>query len=582
MSNVLSGFQIKAATGLLQGNGIAPPNVTANLTAYYSLAPVNNWRTIYYNANASGVTIDNVNELQNIGANTFPQLFGQVPYPYSKGLLSGPLFDKVISRISYWFGSSISSSVFIQVLSKAQVYASQAADLINSATSAQWPNGASDAASGGLSTIVGNTQYGLNAVATAFKQLGLLLDLPTPLNGFSNAGCFQQILNSGYSIGNLNNTFFGKTITDASGTTYIIGSELFTEIFNNPVGRTDDDTFKIAALNPLDILLGDVANTALSDADDLDAVKTFFEITGFSSNAVTKWTDCLNIPLMLGIDATNAIKTGLNLGSSDILDVYTFLDVLINNIRGISNLTSIAALGEIMSNIKILSSSNLTTVSTIPMTSNEYIILHDLVGVGSGANSNPTVADILGKTNVNDTITDTLSNLSVLKCKPAWHWISSDTANVANALVSGVVSNVLLSDGTMYSDINELASNASILINKNANILANSYITSNSFNNYNSLAETHNNSVLLMSKTDINVNNILPSVASLISFPEQLASITLENDEISGLSVIQPLIDSTDTGAALNAVIIESINNNILLNAGLPVGSYDANTVYVS
>jgi len=51
----------------------------------------------------------------------------------------------------------------------------------------------------------------------------------------------------------------------------------------------------------------------------------------------------------------------------------------------------------------------------------------------------------------------------------------------------------------------------------------------------------------------------------------------LGNDEITGLDVVTPLFDSTITGQALSAIIVESQNNQTLLDAGLETSSFDSN-----
>ena len=318
MSNSQSGFQLLASVGMGSGQGLLPQNITANLASYNAISTVNNWRSIYFNANAAGVFASNTIALRSIGTNVFPGIFGQTPFEYSSSLGTGPLFDKIIPRISNWFGNINSSSIFIQVLNQAQIYASQSADLINSAASTQWVNGAASTATGGFSSIADTS---INIVGQSFENMGSTMQLSSPLNGFSNAGCFQQLIDSGNeTIGNLHLNFFGKTIIDPStGTQYIIGKDLFQLIINDPRGRTSDDTFQIAALNPLDVLIGEVANTALIDTGNLDAVVSYFEVSG---SQINQWTDCLNIPLMLGVTASNAIMNAQKIST---LDAYSLI-----------------------------------------------------------------------------------------------------------------------------------------------------------------------------------------------------------------------------------------------------------------
>jgi len=568
MSNSQSGFQLLASVGMGSGQGLLPQNITANLASYNAISTVNNWRSIYFNANAAGVFASNTIALRSIGTNVFPGIFGQTPFEYSSSLGTGPLFDKIIPRISNWFGNINSSSIFIQVLNQAQIYASQSADLINSAASTQWVNGAASTATGGFSSIADTS---INIVGQSFENMGSTMQLSSPLNGFSNAGCFQQLIDSGNeTIGNLHLNFFGKTIIDPStGTQYIIGKDLFQLIINDPRGRTSDDTFQIAALNPLDVLIGEVANTALIDTGNLDAVVSYFEVSG---SQINQWTDCLNIPLMLGVTASNAIMNAQKIST---LDAYSLIFALVSSLKGLSNLKTIADLGKIMTQIVSLPSSSLSDLSS-PISSSQYANLQIQLGPGSGANLNPTVADILGNTDLNGVLSNTIFNLISIKETLPWANISSDSGNVANALINGISGNVYLSNGTVYTDINSLSSNAVELINQQANLLSN-YISADAFDSYNKLAETHNNSIQLVSKAGINVANLKSSNILAQTFPSELATMTLGNDEITGLDVVTPLFDSTITGQALSAIIVESQNNQTLLDAGLETSSFDSN-----
>jgi hypothetical protein len=577
MSNSLSGFQIVATNGLLNGDGLTPPNIVANISSYYALSPVNNFNTIYYNANVANVNITNTNALRSLGANSFPHIFGQVPYDFSSALNEGPLFEKIQPRISHWFGNIMSSSILIQVLSDAQVYAQQSSDLINSAASAQWASGPSATASGGFSLLAKDTKS-LQSLSNAFKQLGNLLLFSNPLSGFSNAGCFKQILKSGNSsIGNLHINFFGKTLYDSTtGISYIINEELMDLIINNPKGKSDNDSFQIVALNHLDYLLGIIANSALTDTGDLDAVITFFDIIGSSASSINQWTDCLNISLMLGTEATTTIRNSLNLSSTDTLDTYALIKLLLSSIKGLGNLISLVDLGNVMSNVTLLPNSNLSLM-TSPVSISDYANLKATVGFGSGKNANPTVLDLLGATNLNDALVNTINGLTPLFKTDAWSNISSDTGNVANALINGISSLIYLSDGTSYSNINVLCANAVTLINSEAISLIPNIVNANLFSDYNSIAETHNNSILLTPISGIDIWTLSPDNVPLMGFPSQLSSMAVESLETSGLDFVLPLFDNSITGQALTAIVIESKNNKLLSDSGLISSSFDSN-----
>jgi hypothetical protein len=523
--NSLSGVQLIAAAGLQAGEGLAPPNISANLSAYNSIQTVNNWNIIYNNAAEVGVTASNTIALRSIGSNSFPQLFGQVPNDFSSNLGTGPLISITSARTSNLFAGSSTANVFLQTLGQAQSYAAQAALTINSAASAQWPNGANASVTGGFSEIAGNN---ISGVAEAFIQCGSLMtpsDIYNGLDGFSNAGCFLQLLNAGdNTIGNLHLNFFGKSIVDPStGNSYIIDKDLFTMILDAPMGKTPDDTFQVASLNPFDALVGIAANAALVDTNDLDAVITFFGVSGSQINV---WTDCLSLPIILGSAATNSIETSIGVTP---LDSYALLKALSVNITGLNNIASIGDLGRTMYKIIPLIGTPNISAMPAPVSVSDFSNLKASVGPGSGANGNPTVDDILGSTNYNDALYSTIQVIKQLMGTTQYGNISSDTGNIANALVNGISTPVYLSNGNSYSDINSLCANGVVLINSTSASLENvapTLANVSLLSAYNGIAETHNNSIALAPTVGLTPANIAGFASDSLAAITKLSGLT--------------------------------------------------------
>ena len=633
--NQLTGFQIVAANGLQNGEGLQPPNIVANLTVYMSFAPVNNYSNIYTTANALpyGLTLTNASLLQSLGANSFPHIFGQVPNDFSSNLGNGPLFTIAPIRTASWFNGAPTANIYLQALGQAQNYAATAQAILSSASSTQWSGGPAASATGGFSAIGGNDPTTFQAVANAFIQLGTLMIPNESYNGFSNADCFNRILESGNdTIGNLHLTFFGQNIVDpTTGNTWIIGSELFAYVMNNPVGLSGNDIFQIAALNPLDTIIGQAADIALTQTGDLDAVVTFFGVGPTAAQRVYKWTDCLNISLMLGTEVTQTISNTLNLGTIS-LDAYYLINGLTTNIPGLTNIPSMTALGTTMAQITPLTNSNTLLSMTAPLSQTDFANLQATFGPGSGTNGNPTVDDVLGSTNFNQALSDTITVLKPLTASPYYANISLDTSNIANALVSNSFP-ITLSDGSTYANINGLAVGGSTLVNQNAQNLANiapSVANISLLSTFNNIAETHNNSANLsatgsyvpINTLSLSTNaladynkaselvglilsiinkyygashitkidnppqfamfqripgapNFSPS-AVLSSFPTSLASMAAMSsqipnaDEITGLNNVSNCINmNTVTGQALTATIKEAQNTQVLTANGL-------------
>jgi hypothetical protein len=635
MANSLSGFQIVASNGLVNGEGIAPPNITANLSAYQTFAPVANFSNIYATSNTLpfGLTLTNANLLQSIGANSFPHVFGQVPNDFSSNLGSGPLFSIAPARTTAWFGNSSTANVYLQILGQAQNYAATAQAVVASAASTQWSGGPAASATGGFSSFAGNDPTAFQNVANVIGQLGTLMVPTIPQNGFSNADCFNRILEAGNdTIGNLHLTFFGNPIIDpTTGNTWVIGSELFSYILDNPVGLSENDTLQIVALNPFDVVLGQAADAALTQTGDLDAVITFFGLGANVAPQVYKWTDCLNIPLLLGTAVTQTISNALNLGVTP-LDAYHFINGLITNIPGLTNLNSMTALGTTMNQIVPLTNSPALLAMSAPVSQSDFANVQATFGPGSGTNGNPTVDDVLGSTNYNQALSDTITGLTALTSSSHYANISADTTKISSALHTNTFP-VTLSNGSSYLNINTLAAGGSTLVNQNALNLANiapSLTNTSLFTAFNGIAETHNNSASLTALgspfTNIAVLPIVTNAladfdsasgligmilsvihkyygastitkidnppqqamfqkipgapnfsptAVLSSFPSSLASMAslgtqIPNaSEITGLGNVTNCIDNTLTGQALSATIKEAQNAQALVSNGL-------------
>ena len=537
--NALTGFQLIAATGLQNGEGINPPNITANLNTYNSFAPVNNYSNIVATASSLpyGLTSANANLLMSIGSNSFPHLFGQIPNDFSSQLGTGILFQVAPARTANWFGGFGTANVYLQVLNQAQAYASTAQAVIGSAAQTQWAGGPASSATGGFSNIGGNDPISFIQVADAISELGTLMVPTSPMNGFSNADCFNRILESGTdTIGNLHLTFYGQQVIDpTTGNSWTIGSDLFTYVLNNPVGMSVNDTFQIAALNPFDAVIGQAANQALTQTGDLDAVVSFFEVGPNAASSIYQWTDALNVPLMLGKNVTATISSALKLNGVS-LNTYYLIQGLVTSIVGLTNIPSMTAFGNIMAQLAPLTnSSNLLALSS-PISQSTFSNIQTNFGPGSGTNGNPTVDDILGSTNYNQALTSTIMGLNPLRASSYYVNVSADTTSIRNALTDNVFP-VTLSDGSTYSNINSLAVGGTVLVNKNANALANIASTVSNvalFTTYNQIAQTHNNSIVLSS-----FSNSTPYTTSPYS-PINLAG--LMSNELEDIPNVSSLI----------------------------------------
>ena len=642
LDSIVTDINEAAIPGIIASSQFNNLSITANTLASYTvtIGPTSNGFILAnlgitvgsYSGTQTGITANSLFALNTLGANSFPHVFGQVPNDFSSNIGYGPLIDIAHGRTTEWFGGSPTANVYINTLSQAQTYATAAQAVLSSAATSQWPGGPAATATGGFSAIAGNNPTEFQSVANALSQLGTLMIPNKPFQGFSNAGCFQQILNSGNeTIGNLHLNFFGKTIVDPStGKIWTIGSQLFSEIIDNPVGMTADDTFQIAALNPLDALIGEAANTALTQVGDLDAVVTFFQL-GNNVSSVYKWTDVLNIPLMLGYQAASVMAKTLGLSSINDLSAYQFIKAFVSNIPGFTNTTSFFVISQTMQQLIPLSNAGKLISMTTPLSQSDFANIQASFGPGSGTYGNPTVDDVLGSTNYNEALTNVVRGLQPLTTTTQWANISSDTKKISIALNGGSFP-VILSNGNSYPDINSLAIGGATLINATAAELATlapSMTDVSLFTSFTGIAETHNNSAILTNLNSqsssfipINVDalatnlmanykkvsglvnmvmgiffqvvgisfsvymdtfphpalylkvpgvpNSLTSFASTLSTMAALTSSMPGADEITGLGNVVNCLDmSTVAGQALGACVTEVQNAQVLAQNGL-------------
>ena len=572
-----------------------------------------------FTGTTTGINIAALTALNTLGANSFPHLFGQIPQDFNSNLGFGPMIDITHARTVNWFGGSPTANVYTQVLGQAQAYATSASAVISSAATAQWPNGPAAAITGGFSNIGGNNPAQFMMVANAISQLGTLMVPSAPFNGFSNAGCFQQILNSGNeALGNLQFNFFGNNIIDPSnGNTWTINNDLFNYILDNPMGLSEEDPFQIAALNPFDTVLGEAANNALTQIGDLDAVLTYFGVGNVAAAQVFKWTDCLTFPNILG-NAAPIINSVIGTETT----TYEFIKTLVNNIPGITNITSMTVLGATMAGITPLSNAPQLSALSQPVSQSDFANIKATFGPGSGTNGNPTVDDVMGSTNYNSALTSVVQGIQPLTNTTNYANISADTTNIVGAL-HGASFPIILSNGNSYANINSLALDGAALINSEAAALASTVSNPAPFSDYNGIAETHNNSAQLnASFIPINVSaivsnllsdyqtfkglyamivgiffqvvgvsssvymntlpkpalflntpgppNSLAAFASALSIMAAVGSTIPGANEITGLgNVLNCLNVSTLAGQALSAVAIESTNAQALVSSGL-------------
>ncbi len=571
--NTYSALQITAISEAGNLNFLKNPDTSTLKSEYYNLGAVpgseNIW--LYIKTNPTNITANNLSLLKGLGANSFPIMFGVVPFNEigniadSSNIGFGMLFDKVDDHINNQFGSISDASIYLQGFTQAQIYASSAKNVFKSSLTSNFgsKNDINYLITGGISNITGNNPATIQTISSAFGNIGSLINFSNPTASFSASDIFCRILNSGYNwIGNLHVNFYNKTIVDPiTGDNVQITSSLLNSIVSNTTQFSADNSLEKNILNLADI--------ALSQTTDLDAVISYVGISGDLANRISKFSDCTNVPFVFG-DA--AVPLSININGE--LTANSIISSLVNNIKGFENITNSNELASVLSTVQTINNSSI--ISNV--FANSFSNIKSLIGIGTGIYGQPTVADILGGTLPASALSGGINALNLLKLVPISNIIISDTSNLVVALQNNSSNGIFLSNGQTFNTLDELVSAAVPLIDNNANILsasATSMEIINDIDAYNSLAANLNNSSQLLKKAGIDPSSYKSNFNVVVAFINDLPTITTGDNEIFGLSTIQPLINANiNCGKALNAIIVESQNLTVLNNSGIQVDTY--------
>lgn len=561
--------QLIALDNINSGDIFVAPDISSDLIVLNTLGAVESFRNMQA-ANLSELTSNNVTLVKQLGSSSFPQIFGAIPAEFTQYLGYGSLFDIAESRLSQLVPTA---NVFIEIINQSSVYVSQSNDILNSITTII-PTSANQV-TGGLAAIsgIGN----LTTVGTRFQELGsLLLNFSNPSSGFSASSIFlNMIQNNAQTVGNLHINLFGKQIVDPrNGNLITVDQNLFTTILSNPVSAittensdgTISTSYAVAALHPLEAPLIKLANNALTLTGDFDAFVTYLGIGDDVINAVNVFSDCLDIQTVLGSTVIAIILTEQNLPLTSNLTADILIPIIINNVKGISNVPDISILGQAMQAIIP------PQINSIAVTSNSSPNISNIQSMIGVSGNVITIQDVLGTSNIADVLLNTISILETISSE-SFNDIKLNTSVLSNALINGISGTVILSDGSTYTDINVLVAAAVPLINSESSSLSTAIPqVFNQFIPYGVLAQTHNNSVNIMKLANINIANIASNqipVTTTSNFLQQLSSLAQDTqDEVT------PFINQNSTsGAALSVSIIESQNTSILANYGIVLQS---------
>ena len=603
----VTNFQLVAIKSIMNGTALAVPNISANLASFNTVGVVASYSNVYIFGNIAftngNITAGNWANLQVLGSNSFPVFFGTTPWQYSQNLGSGPLLAKVSPRVSNLFPAGKDLSSPIQSISSAYSYAQQKSDLISSAATATFGSQSNPVyfSTGGLSAFGGSipTPTTMQAVGVPISQLGLLINFQGIASSFSVIGILNQIINNGaMHIGNLHINFFNKVITDPIlGRPVIITPDFINQISTGVVqSSTNQNTYPILANNRYEASLRVALDDALLDTSDLEAVLTYIGVlqpiptaaqiasgvesapsTTIYSPVINKFSDCLDIENMLGPAASAIIKTGNGFGNGLPLTADVFVTGLLINVKSSQNILSSEALGNALISLDTLTSSPNIAALTSPLTANDFANICSVVGSGSGPNNTILVADVLGSTNLNESLSSAVTGLQQLNTignAIVLQHIQQDTSNLALALSSNIpVTGIGLSNGVLYYTQNNLVSNAVPLIEQNATILAQANLATY-FSDYYTVAQTHNNSITNLPISGINVAGYANNVSSIISFVTQLPNYTSNPSNI--MDVVDPLLTPIIGGQSIQAVLSDAINQQVINNLGITTETQSA------
>lgn len=553
----LTPFQIILANDL-QGN-VQPfltPNISLELAIYNEFDTVSKYAIISDLVAGESLSFLNsiaITSLEQLGANSFPQLFGAIPSGYTSSIGTGTLFDKIVTRLEKYVNIN-NSSVAYQTIANASLFASQTNNNINQLTTNQ---NSDQYVSGGISSFAGNTSIQVQTVSQAFANIGNVIDFTNLPASFSASNILLPLAQQNSPIANLQVNLFGQSIIDPrNGNVLIINTSLLQRIISNPISSDGIITATVSQ-NPLEAPLIVAANNALTNVGDLDAMCSYLNISGNAASSIFQFSDMLNVELMFDT-ATPVIKQNLGITSAP-LTIPNVVDMLQQNLTGAENITSSSTFSNALAKLQSIENLNqVLIITTLPIIT---------ANVGIGLNGSLTTSDILGSSNVTASLVETISAISAIPNTVITQNIDSDINNLVVALQTNSIPGPL-SDGQIFSTVNDYVVGCTALINSNAIKLLSTVQDTSFINSYNVLAQTHNNSITFLNQAGIDVDTIHYVISDAMDFVNDLPIYAL--DSIGTVDFINPMLSGTSlAGQAAQAVIIDTQNTQVLTNLGL-------------
>jgi hypothetical protein len=489
----------------------------------------------------------------------FPAMIGRIPDQFSSNLGNGNLIIHAYNRTIPLFPNN-GCRTLTSALGQVAGYAQQIKPVMKSVAQVDFGSTKNPAgsATAGLVKVAGNADGDLSTVGEGFIRAGDLINLQNPWVSFSALGILLKLVEtSSEKVGNLHYTIMGKSILDTDSNTMVVITPDYIRQKTTQAAR-DKIVLRDTAI---DKSVASVIRDG-SDTADVNSIKQYLKCTSVINN----FADLLNTSLVLGAAEQKILST-----AGDV-NLVRALSMSIKKNLKVTNEATASALGQSMKQMQNIPGDELNAL-TQPSSQIQYEDLLASMGSGSGENGALLAEDCLGQTNYIEVLEKTTQLNSQFESIMQTAMVDLDALKLA---IETDYSLVTTSDGSSgFADWGELMCKVKTLVDPVAEQVAQQVEASGKsslLRPFNRLAESHNTSIFVYSKANVNLS-IVGGDTSVINFVSGLQNYGKNTDKFLVKQLIEDCCVTTGnqavTGQAIIAALREAQNTQALENSGI-------------
>lgn len=525
--------------------------------------------TVISSSNIVNVKLNNRKVIHTL-AEDFPAMVGSIPQQFISNWGDGLLIPNAYNRTATMFPVGAGCRLFSSVLNQSQAYSQLTKSIYTSAAQSTFSSDSSPVSGGmgGVNKLAGNSIDNLQDVGACMFQSGSLINLQAPWISYSAANVLKKLQDSNaLYVGNVDTKVMNKTFMDPlTQRPQLIYATFIEELINN------SNQNSLLNQSILDQALADFINQVL-DSEDVQQIAEFLEVT--TEKPINNFSQLLD-PTLIWNSVSSIIEA--NTDTRNIVDAIT---KVITQYMRIGDSATAVELGSSMTQLQPINGEQLSEL-TQPTSPQQFQILLDHLGIGSGENGSMRCEDCVGQTNYNEVLAFINTFLSYYYTDQGADPLLLPATNALKALqeasVNGLLSEVVQPEWIEYIswaqfviDIKDAVDPVAREIRDQVDQLE----LGPMLTPYNRLAETHNTSFFVFAHAPI-YQTVPTGIHPIYSFVKQLANFGVNEDQFDAQQIIEDCCDDSVTGQAIKASVREAFNLTAL--SGADIGS-DANSI---